>query len=84
MPLAATLASEAVFKAFEGPTKADGLMHGHSYSGYPIGCATAAAALELYGDIRNPALCTPAVPGRCASGALGLSWRCFLALQRRM
>ena len=70
VPLAATLASGAVFRAFEGPTKPDGLMHGHSYSGYPIGCATAAAALELYEDASNPALCTPAMPSRWPSPAL--------------
>lgn len=38
VPLSATLASEAVFKAFEGDTKAEALLHGHSYTAHPAGC----------------------------------------------
>lgn len=38
VPLSATLASEAVFKAFEGDTKAEALLHGHSYTAHPTGC----------------------------------------------
>jgi dethiobiotin synthetase/adenosylmethionine--8-amino-7-oxononanoate aminotransferase len=53
-----------VFEAFEGASKTDALLHGHSYCGYPIGCAAAVAALRLYEDAANPALCTPEAPGR--------------------
>ena len=67
VPLAATLASRRVFEAFEGRAKTDALLHGHSYSGYPIGCATAVAALRLYADVANPALCTPEEPSRWAT-----------------
>ena len=65
VPLAATLASKRVFEAFLGPNKVDALLHGHSYSGYPIGCALAVEALKLYTDAEcNPALCTPEKEGR--------------------
>ena len=41
-PLAATLASREVFDAFGGPSKLQALLHGHSYTAYPLGCAAAA------------------------------------------
>lgn len=47
-PLAVTLASAAVFDAFRGGALADALLHGHSYSGHPTGCAVAADALATY------------------------------------
>ena len=60
VPLAVTLASEDVFRAFEGTSKAEALLHGHSYSAYPVGCEVANAALDLYerlvcGDAWNAA-----------------------------
>jgi bifunctional dethiobiotin synthetase / adenosylmethionine---8-amino-7-oxononanoate aminotransferase len=48
VPLAVTLASDDVFRAFEGTSKAEALLHGHSYSAYPVGCEVANAALDLY------------------------------------
>lgn len=55
VPMAATLASSRVFDAFRGPSKLDALLHGHSYSGHPIGCSAAVLALERFGDERcNP------------------------------
>jgi len=50
VPLAATVTTEEVFDAFRGNTKARGLLHGHSYTAYPAGCAVAAEALRLYKD----------------------------------
>ncbi|GAB0493303.1 hypothetical protein MMPV_004583 [Pyropia vietnamensis] len=47
-PLAVTLASAAVFDAFRGTSLTDALLHGHSYSGYPTGCAVAADTLATY------------------------------------
>ena len=47
VPLAVMLASEDVFRAFEGASKADALLHGHSYSAYAVGCEVANAALDL-------------------------------------
>jgi bifunctional dethiobiotin synthetase / adenosylmethionine---8-amino-7-oxononanoate aminotransferase len=46
VPLAVTLASEDVFRAFEGSNKAEALLHGHSYSAYAVGCEVANAALD--------------------------------------
>ncbi len=60
MPLAVTLASKGVFEAFHSQEKVDALLHGHSYSGYAIGCGVAVEALKIYTDpLRNPALCSP-------------------------
>ena len=57
VPLAATLASEAVFDAFRGAAKTDALLHGHSYSAHAIGCAAACASLDMFGDTTtNPNL----------------------------
>ena len=50
VPLAATATTEEVFDAFRGDTKAQGLLHGHSYTAYPVGCAVAAEAMRLYKD----------------------------------
>ena len=47
VPLAVTLASEDVFRAFEGTSKGEALLHGHSYTAYAIGCEVANAALDL-------------------------------------
>jgi dethiobiotin synthetase/adenosylmethionine--8-amino-7-oxononanoate aminotransferase len=47
VPLGATLASAEVFEAFRGSRKLDALLHGHSYTAYPLGCAVAAEALAL-------------------------------------
>ena len=55
VPLSATLASSEVFEAFMGDSKAEALLHGHSYSGHPLGCALGLAALDAYADPRkNP------------------------------
>ncbi|KAF8054954.1 BIO3-BIO1 [Scenedesmus sp. PABB004] len=71
-PLAVTLASAGVFAAFAGDSKADALLHGHSYTAYPVGCAAAACSLAiLAGAGTNPNLCAPGAPGRCAAEAAG-------------
>jgi len=49
LPLAATLVSEEVFRAFDGPL-ANTFFHGHSYTGNPLGCAVARASLALLQD----------------------------------
>lgn len=46
MPLAATLASQAIFDAFLADTKADALLHGHSYTAHAVGCAVANTSLR--------------------------------------
>ena len=49
LPLAATLATEEIYRAFLG-THEEGkaFLHGHSYSGNPIGCAVALANLNVF------------------------------------
>jgi adenosylmethionine-8-amino-7-oxononanoate aminotransferase len=49
LPLAATLATEAVHDAFRGPyTEWKTLFHGHTYTGNPLACAAAMASLDLF------------------------------------
>lgn len=51
LPLAVTLASDRIFQAFNGESKADALLHGHSYTAHPIGCQVANETLKLVGDL---------------------------------
>ncbi|KAJ7299278.1 hypothetical protein O6H91_Y261100 [Diphasiastrum complanatum] len=51
VPLAATLSQEKFFQAFEGSSKLDALLHGHSFTAHPIGCSAAIKALKYY---KNP------------------------------
>ncbi|GAB1525126.1 hypothetical protein RhiTH_008283 [Rhizoctonia solani] len=48
VPLSATLATDSIFSAFNfpGAKKIDALLHGHSYSAHPVGCAVATAAMD--------------------------------------
>jgi len=49
LPLAATLASEAVFSVFLGEYREfKTFFHGHTYTGNPLGCAVAIANLEIF------------------------------------
>ncbi|KXX79360.1 Bifunctional dethiobiotin synthetase/7,8-diamino-pelargonic acid aminotransferase, mitochondrial [Madurella mycetomatis] len=41
LPLAVTLASESIFRSFDGVDKSDALLHGHSYTAHPVGCQVA-------------------------------------------
>lgn len=60
VPMALTLTSEAVFEAFKGDEKTYALLHGHSYTAHPIGCAAALEALRVYQDPDlNPNLGNP-------------------------
>ena len=58
LPLAATLATNEVFDAFQHDSKLKALLHGHSYTAHAIGCSAANTALDLYTD---PA-CNPNFP----------------------
>ncbi|CAF1698632.1 unnamed protein product [Brassica napus] len=53
IPLAVTLATDAVFDSFSGDSKLKALLHGHSYSAHAMGCATAAKAIEWFKDIET-------------------------------
>lgn len=53
LPLAATLATEAVFDAFRGPYHHwKTLFHGHTYTGNPLACAAALASLDVFAEER--------------------------------
>ena len=48
LPLAATLTTEKVYRAFLGPyTSWRAFFHGHTYGGNPLACAAALASLDL-------------------------------------
>ncbi|KAH9481691.1 Bifunctional dethiobiotin synthetase/adenosylmethionine-8-amino-7-oxononanoate aminotransferase [Psilocybe cubensis] len=47
LPLAVTLASNSIFEAFLSDSKADALLHGHSYTAHPIGCEVANETLAI-------------------------------------
>ena len=54
LPLAVTTASTSIFNTFLSPSKADALLHGHSYTAHPIGCAVANKSLtEMKGWYAN-------------------------------
>lgn len=53
LPLAATLASEAVYEGFLGKYEEfKTFFHGHTYTGNPLACAAAVANLEIFEEER--------------------------------
>jgi adenosylmethionine-8-amino-7-oxononanoate aminotransferase len=50
LPLAATAATEEIYEAFFDDDRAKALLHGHSYTANPLGCAVAIASLDLFRD----------------------------------
>lgn len=54
LPLAATLATEDIYRAFLGRVE-DGrtFYHGHTYTGNPVACAAALASLDLFAQDRT-------------------------------
>jgi adenosylmethionine-8-amino-7-oxononanoate aminotransferase len=49
MPLAATIATDEIYKAFLGEfSELKTFFHGHSYTGNPLACACALACLEVF------------------------------------
>lgn len=73
VPLSTTLASSSIFEAFLGEQKVDCLLHGHSYTAHPIGCAVANKTLDLieevtrseeWNDVRETWGVPPAHPAR--------------------
>lgn len=50
VPMSLTLSTEEIFEAFEGDSKSSALLHGHSYTAHPIGCAAALHALSIFSN----------------------------------
>ncbi|XP_056176987.1 bifunctional dethiobiotin synthetase/7,8-diamino-pelargonic acid aminotransferase, mitochondrial isoform X2 [Syzygium oleosum] len=50
IPLAVTLATNAVFTAFLGESKLKALLHGHSYSAHAVGCTAATKSIKWFKD----------------------------------
>ncbi len=48
LPLAATLATDAVYEAFLSDDRRATLFHGHSFTGNALGCAAALASLDIF------------------------------------
>jgi adenosylmethionine-8-amino-7-oxononanoate aminotransferase len=53
MPLAATVAQEAIFEAFVGENFDRALPHGHSFTANPLACAVGLASLALFEEERT-------------------------------
>lgn len=49
MPLAAVLATQAIYDAFLDDSRERAFLHSHSYSGNPLACAAALATLDIFG-----------------------------------
>ncbi|KAI9203841.1 pyridoxal phosphate-dependent transferase [Polychytrium aggregatum] len=50
-PLCVNLTSEEVYLSFLGDEKLEALLHGHSYTAYPVGCELGTRSLDLLEDL---------------------------------
>jgi adenosylmethionine-8-amino-7-oxononanoate aminotransferase len=48
MPLAAVLATQAIYDSFLDDSRERAFLHSHSYSGNPLACAAALATLDIF------------------------------------
>ena len=48
LPLAATIVSERIYRAFLGEGIEQAFLHGHSYTANPLGCAAGLASLDIF------------------------------------
>jgi len=53
IPLAVTLASPSIFDAFLSKSKADALLHGHSYTAHAVGCEVANESIAILDRLVN-------------------------------
>jgi len=53
LPMALTLATEETFASFLGSNRRDALLHGHSYTANPLGCAAALEAVRIFESSAN-------------------------------
>ncbi|TPX70130.1 hypothetical protein SpCBS45565_g01925 [Spizellomyces sp. 'palustris'] len=51
VPLAATVVKEEIFEVFKGEGKKEALLHGHSYTAHPVGCAVGVRTLEMFEEM---------------------------------
>ncbi|KAI0996990.1 Bifunctional dethiobiotin synthetase/adenosylmethionine-8-amino-7-oxononanoate aminotransferase [Podosphaera aphanis] len=51
VPLCCTVASDNIYQAFLSNSKADALLHGHSYTAHPVGCHVANTAVQMLFDL---------------------------------
>ncbi len=58
LPLAATLTSETIFRAFQGDVSR-AFYYGHSYTANPLGCAAAMASLDVFEEEKTLAALHP-------------------------
>ena len=73
LPLAATLATEEVFRSFLGPFESKRtFFHGHTFAGNPLGCAVATASMKLLTS-RRVVEGLPAKAGALARGLAPLA-----------
>ena len=62
LPLAATLTTEEIYRAFLGKYEEfKTFFHGHSYTGNPLGCAVALANLEVFRNERTLVMLRPKI-----------------------
>ncbi|KAK5076816.1 hypothetical protein LTS08_005987 [Lithohypha guttulata] len=74
LPLALTTASDSIFRTFVSDSKADALLHGHSYTAHAIGCSVANKSLSTLRDLASTsgsvlALSEPKSSNASAGGA---------------
>ncbi|KAJ1433507.1 Pyridoxal phosphate-dependent transferase, major domain [Sesbania bispinosa] len=50
IPLAATLATDAIFDSFIGDSKLKALLHGHSFTAHAMGCMAAVKSIQWFKD----------------------------------
>lgn len=51
VPLCCTVASESIYQAFISDSKADSLLHGHSYTAHPVGCHVANTSIQILNNL---------------------------------
>ncbi|KAF9922068.1 hypothetical protein FBU30_007842 [Linnemannia zychae] len=51
--LATTLTSDSIFNNFLSDAKTDALLHGHSYTAHPVGCAVSNTSLQTYREMES-------------------------------
>ena len=53
VPLCTTAASQSIFDAFLSDSKADSLLHGHSYTAHAVGCNVASQSITALQNLDN-------------------------------